>query len=118
MGKLRVTVVDGDAGHCQKICASLEQAKIGATPFYALEGLPEHLRKKQARVMIIDLDSLPVDNNFFRTIKKHNPDLHILCLSSRTHHPGLQEAMGSHIYASLGKPLNAEELFYWLKTVA
>jgi DNA-binding NtrC family response regulator len=118
MGKLRVAVIDGDAGYCRELCASLEQANIAATPFYALEGLPDHLRKNGARVMIVDLDTMPVDNNFFRTIKKHNPDLHILCLSSRTHHPGLQEAMGSHIYASLAKPLNSEELFYWLKTIS
>ena len=66
----------------------------------------------------VDLDTLPVDNNFFRSLKKQNPDLYIMCLSSRTHHPALQEAMGSHIYASLAKPLNVEELFYWLKIIA
>jgi hypothetical protein len=73
MGKLRVAVIDGDAGYCRELCASLEQANIAATPFYALEGLPDHLRKNGARVMIVDLDTMPVDNNFFRTIKKHNP---------------------------------------------
>lgn len=118
MGKLRVAVVNGDAGYSRELCASLEQADIAATPFYVLEGLPEHLRKEQARVMIVDLDTMPVDNTFFRTIKKQNPDLHILCVSSRTHHPGLQEAMESHIYASLAKPLNSEELFYWLRTIS
>ena len=67
---------------------------------------------------LIDLDTLPVDNTFFRSLKKQYPNLHIFCLSSHTHHPGLEEAMGSHICASLAKPLNSEELFYWLKAVA
>ena len=118
MGMLRVAVVDADVQYCRELCALLEQANIPVAPLYSLEDLPEHLRREQVGVLIVDLDTLPVDNNFFRNLKKQNPDLHILCLSSRTYHPGLQEAMGSHIYASLAKPLNSEELFYWLKAIS
>ena len=98
----------------RELCALLEQADIPVAPLHSLEDLPEHLRREQVGVLIVDLDTLPVDNNFFRNLKKQYPNLHILCLSSRTYHPGLEEAMGSHIYASLAKPLNSEELFYWL----
>jgi DNA-binding NtrC family response regulator len=115
---LRVAVVDADEKYCQELCAMLEQASIPVAPLYSLENLHEHLSKEQVKVLIVDLDTLPVDNNFFRNLKKQDPDLSILCLSSRTYHPALQEAMGSHIYASLAKPLNVEELFYWLKTIA
>ena len=118
MGMLRVAVVDTDEQHCRELCTLLEQSSIPVAPLYSLENLHEYLRKEQVRVLIVDLDTLPVDNNFFRNLKKHNPDLAILCLSSRTYHPGLQEAMGSHIYASLGKPLNSEELLYWLKSIS
>lgn len=115
---LRAAVVDGDIQYSQEVCALLEQVSIPATPFYALAGLAEFLRTEQTGVLIVDLDTMPVDNNFFRKIKKQNPGLHILCLSSSKHHPGLKEAMGSYIYASLAKPLNSEELFYWLKTIS
>lgn len=118
MGMLRVAVIDADVQNCRKLCALLEQANIPVAPFSSLADLPEHLKREQAGVLIVDLDTLPVDNNFFRHLKKENPDLYILCLSSRTYHPGLQEAMGSHIYASLAKPLNSEELLYWLKAIA
>jgi len=117
MGLLRVAVVDADVQKCQGLCALLEQASIHGAPLYSLEDLHEHLKKEQVRVLILDLDTLAVDNNFFRNLKKHNRDLCILCLSSRTYHPGLQEAMGSHIYASLVKPLDSEELLYWLKSI-
>jgi DNA-binding NtrC family response regulator len=96
----------------------LEQAHISAASFHTLNVLAEHLGKEPVAVLIIDLDGLPVDNTFFRSLKKQYPNLHILCLSSRTYHPGLEEAMGAHICASLAKPLNSEELFYWLKAIA
>lgn len=115
---LRVAVVDADERYCGELCALLEQSHIPVAPLYSLEDLPGHLSREQVGVLIVNLDTLPVDNNFFRKLKKENPDLFILCLSSRTYHPELQEAMGSHIYASLAKPFNPEELFYWLKTIS
>ena len=118
MGLLRVAVVDAEVQNCQELCALLEQASIPVAPLYSLEDLREQLSKEQVKALIVDLDSLSVDNSFFRNLKKQNPDLYILCLSSRTYHPGLQEAMGSHIYASLAKPLNSEELFFWIKTIS
>jgi DNA-binding NtrC family response regulator len=118
MGILRVAVVDADERYCREVCALLEQSHIPAAPLYSLEDLPGHLSREPVGVLIVDLDTLPIDNNFFRKLKKENPDLFILCLSSRTYHPDLQEAMGSHIYASLAKPCNPEELFYWLRTIS
>ncbi len=114
----KVAVIDADKQNCRAICALLEQAHIPAASFNTLSVLAEHLRKEPVAVLIVDLDALPVDNTFFRSLKKQYPNLHILCLSSRTYHPGLEEAMGEHICASLGKPLNSEELFYWLKAIA
>lgn len=115
---LSVAVVDADEQYCRELCTMLEQASIPVAPLYSLENLNEHLRKEPVRVLIVDLDTLPVDNNFFRNLKRQNPNLSIMCLSSRTYHPGLEEAMGSHICAGLTKPLDSEELFYWLKAIS
>ncbi len=113
-----VAVMDADVQSCRELCALLEQANIPAAPLHSLEELSELLQKEPVGVLLVDLDTLPVSNNFFRSLKKEHPALYILCLSSRTYHPGLQEAMGSHIYASLAKPINSEELFFWLKSIA
>lgn len=115
---LKAAVVDADERYCQELCALLKQAGIPVASLHSLEGLYDHLSREQVEVLIVDLDTLPVDNNFFKTLKKQNPKLYILCLSSLTYHPGLKEAMGSHIYASLAKPLNSEELLYWLKAIS
>ena len=118
MDRLKVAVVDADKQNCRAICALLEQANIPVASMYTLKVLADHLKREPVAVLIIDLDTLPVDNTFFRSLKKQYPNLHIFCLSSRTHHPGLEEAMGAHICASLAKPLNSEELFYWLKAIS
>jgi DNA-binding NtrC family response regulator len=118
MGKLNVAVADADIRHCREICGLLEQAGIPVGQVSSLEDLSEHLKREQVGVLIVDLDTLPVNNSFFRSLKKQYPNLHILCLSSRPYHPDLEEAMGAHICASLAKPLNSEELFYWLKAIA
>jgi DNA-binding NtrC family response regulator len=118
MDRLKVAVVDADRQNCRALCALLKQAHIPAASFHTLNVLAEHLRKEPVAVLIIELDGLPVDNTFFRSLKKQYPNLHILCLSNHTYHPGLEEAMGAHICASLAKPLNPEELLYWLKAIA
>jgi DNA-binding NtrC family response regulator len=118
MGRLKVAVADADKHICRAICALLEQANIPFASMNTLKVLADYLKREPVAVLIIDLDTLPVDNTFFRSLKKQYPDLHIFCLSSHTHHPGLEEAMGSHICASLAKPLSSEELFYWLKAVS
>jgi hypothetical protein len=40
-----------------------------------------------------------------------------LGISSLAYHPGREEVIGS-LYACLVKPLDTEELGYWLKTIA
>jgi CheY-like chemotaxis protein len=68
-------------------------------------------------VLILDLDSLPVDNRFIRDLRKQNPDVPIIALSSRTFHPELQEALSLYISACLAKPVNPDELIYWVKSI-
>ena len=101
MRMLRVAVVDADVQNCQELCALLEQASIPVAPLYSLEDLHEHLRKEQVRVLIVDLDTLPVDNNFFRNLKKQNPDLCYL-VSLQPHIP--PGPAGGHGIAYLRQP--------------
>lgn len=118
MDRLKVAVADADKQNCRAISALLEQANIPVASMHSLKVLSDYLKREPVAVLLIDLDTLPVDNTFFRSLKKQYPNLHIFCLSSHSHHPGLEEAMGAYICASLAKPLNSEELFYWLKAIA
>jgi DNA-binding NtrC family response regulator len=69
------------------------------------------------RVVILDLDVVQIPNRFFRSLKKGNPGMTILVTSSRPFHPHLKESMTHHICACFRKPIEHEEIEYWLKAV-
>lgn len=117
MEKPGVVVVNADRQESLEIVALLTALAYRPTPLDKLGDLARHLRENPARVVILDLDTMAADNQFFRTLKKEHPDLVVLSTSSRTYHPELEEALGSHIYACLCKPLDQDELSYWLRSI-
>jgi DNA-binding NtrC family response regulator len=108
----RVVVVDANDEQRQELCIVLEREHFPTTPLHSLLNLETNLQEGKCRVAILDLDSLPVDNRLFRNLKKTNPSV-----SSRPFHPELEEAMSKYIHACLAKPVDEEELVYWVKSV-
>lgn len=68
--------------------------------------------------VIMDLDSMAVDNRIVRHLTIRYPGVCFLATSRDRFHPDLKDAIGDHIYACLKKPIDEEELSYWLKTIA
>ena len=112
-----ILVVDGDEKQCRSLCATLEHEHFATTAFHSLLNLESEIRESGRRVVILDLDTLPVNNRLFRTLRRTNPAVCIIGLSRRPFHPELEEAMSQHIYACLSRPLDEEELFYWIKSL-
>ena len=118
LSKPAVAVVDADEQQCGSVCEMLRQFDYRATPLHSLPDLQAHLEAHPDQVALLDMDTVPADNRFFRELKRKVPGVYVLALSSRSYHPGLEEAMGSHIYACLAKPLDPEEFRYWMKSIA
>ncbi len=76
------------------------------------------MRRKDCRLALIDLESCRVDNRFFRSLKATRPDASIFVVSSRPFHPELKDAMANHICACFRKPVDEDELLFWLKAVS
>ena len=95
----------------------LEAEHYKTTALYSLANLEGAVCKNGCQIILVDLDTLPVDNFLFRNIKKKNPAVRIIGISSRPFHPELQEAMSKHIYVNLNKPVDGDELIYWLKSI-
>ncbi len=109
-------MVDGHQEECQEICTLLENEHYRAIAVDSLESLEEKLQERACQAVMLDLDSMPVDNRFIRELRKDYPGICILLLSGRPFHPELKEAMSTHVYACLRKPLDPEELIYVLKS--
>jgi DNA-binding NtrC family response regulator len=112
-----VVVLDADEKQCKELCAVLKERHYRVDPMHSLLDLESHIQGSGCRLVILDLDTIPVDNLALRELKRKNPGLYIVGLSKRQFHPELEEAIGSHIYACLGKPVDPDELVYWLRSI-
>ncbi len=112
-----ILIVDANQAQCSELCEALERESYATAPFHSLEGLESKVKESGCQVVLVDLDTLPVDNRLFKGLRRWNPEVRIIALSSRPFHPELQEAMRTHIYVSLSKPVDPDELIYWLKSI-
>jgi len=112
-----IVVVDADKAQCQKLCTLLERSNYRTVPSHSLTNLERPVEEGPLQVVILDLDTLPVDNRFIVDLRRENPGVRIMGLSNRRFHPELQEAISKHFYACLYKPVDTDELFFWLRSI-
>lgn len=79
--------------------------------------LDQALTKKTANCTILDVDTLDIDNPAIRKLTLQYPQIYFLCMSRDRFHPKLKDAICYHIYACLTKPLDYDELLYWLRCI-
>jgi DNA-binding NtrC family response regulator len=112
-----IVVINANPDERRELCRLLERNHYVAAPMGALSELVKPLMEKRCDGLILDIDTLPVDNRFIGNLSRENPELCIIGISSRNFHPELEEAMRAHISACLSKPVNEDELIYWLKSL-
>ena len=118
MKKPGVLVVAGGRDPGYEVWALLQELNYSTTLISSLKDLEPELKKDSKVAVILDLDTVPVNNQFLRGLRKTHPQLDILGISELSFHPGLEEVIGSHLLACLVKPLDAEELCFWLKSIS
>jgi len=117
MKKPGVLVVAGGRGPGHEVCLLLQELDYPAALISSLKDLEQELKKDSRVAVILDLDTVPVNNQFLRGLRKMHPQIDILGISELSYHPGLEEVIGSHLLACLVKPLDVEELCFWLKSI-
>jgi DNA-binding NtrC family response regulator len=112
-----IVIADADKKACRALNHVLENRYYQTASINSLNGLKQFLKKFRCRVMIIDLDTLPVDKRFFRDLKRLHPMMNIIGLSKQSFHPELEEAISQHIFACVNKPVDPEEIIFLLKSI-
>ena len=79
MGK-KLVVVDSEKKRCRNFCAFLEKHDYTAIPIFAWPDLPALLGKKECQVVILDIDTVAVDNRSIRDLTLEYPGIYMLCL--------------------------------------
>ena len=111
----RIVVLDADVAQCQEVKILLSSFDI--TVMHSLTKLQKYLTESECRVILIDLDTVPIDNRTLRQIKRQHPEIAIIAKSKRTFHPELKEALQNYIHTCMVKPLDSDELILWLKSI-
>ncbi|UCF90051.1 MAG: hypothetical protein JSW39_17350 [Desulfobacterales bacterium] len=112
-----VAVLDADEKQCTELCALLGERCYRPIALHSLPHLVGCIQKTACGVVIIDIDTVPVDNRIIRDLTNENPGVIVLCVSQRRVHPELAETMGCRIYACVSKPIDPDELFYLLNSL-
>ena len=113
----RVIMLDADQEQCHQFCQLLEKGHYAATPMHSIENLATCLCEGDCLAVIIDIDTVPVDNRTLRDLTIKYPGVYLFLLSQDRFHPELRDAICYHIYACINKPVDPDELFYWLRSI-
>ncbi len=116
--KGRVWTVGADAEEIRNLCDLLAESGFEGLWIQDLDALREALSKQTGLAVILDLDTVPVDNRAIRNLTARFPATSFFCMSRERYHPDLSEAIRNHFYACLAKPLDPDELLYLLRCAA
>ena len=115
--KKGIVVIDADQNQCSRLCTLLEKNKYATISMHSIHHLETNLKQSRFQSVIIDIDTVSVDNRTVRELTIKFPEVSFLCLSEQSFHPELKDAICYHIYACLNKPADPDELFYWLRSI-
>ena len=115
--KTEIAIADADKKACRSLSRDLEDRQYQTTSINSLKGLEKFLQKNRCLAIIIDLDTLPVDKQYFRNLKRLHPMTQIIGISEHSFHPKLEEAISQHIFACVTSPVDPEEIIFLLKSI-
>jgi DNA-binding NtrC family response regulator len=115
--KKGIIVVDADQKQCHQLCKLLDDRQFLAKPIYSISNIKECLSEGNCISVLIDIDTISVDNPTIRDLTIRFPGVYFFCLSERPFHPELHDAICYHIYACINKPVDPDELFYLLRSI-
>ena len=112
-----ILFMNADPEESAGISFLLKEADFTAHSVPSPAELKKKLKDPSLLAVIIDLDSVAVDNRTIRELASQFPTIPFLCISKERFHPELKDAIRDHIYACLTKPIDSDELNYWLKCI-
>ncbi len=84
---------------------------------HSMGDLQTVLAKSAFLAVILDIDNLDIDNRTIRNLTLAYPDVCFLCTSRERFHPELKEALCYYIFACINKPVDPEEMVYWIRCI-
>ena len=115
--KKSILVIDADKEQCRELCELLEAGQFKAAPQYSIHNLDQNIKVTECQAIFWDIDTVPADNRTVKELTLKFPGVNFFCLSKKPFHPELKDAISHHIYACLNRPIDPDELFFWLRSI-
>jgi len=115
--KKKIVVLDSNQKSSGELSDIINSKNYPFTQAPALSALEDILKSDQYVVVVLDIDSVPIDNRTIRELAIKFPGVRFLCTSKDRFHPELKDAICYHIYACLNKPVDPDELLFWIKSI-
>jgi len=112
-----VLLIGENAGDLKMMRLLLERLSYSPVIFSSLDAAAEMCSKKPCRVALLDFDSMVLNNRIIKNFKRRFPQISLIISSAKKFHPELKEAITDHIYACVAKPVDPDELEYWLASI-
>jgi DNA-binding NtrC family response regulator len=112
-----ILVLDANKKQCRELCKLLDSGQFKATALYSTHNLEKSIKDSGCQAIFWDIDTVSVDNRTVRELTIKFPAIYFFCLSRHPFHPELQDAICYHIYACINRPVDPDELFYWLRSI-
>jgi DNA-binding NtrC family response regulator len=112
-----ILVVNADQNEADSVGNTLRRAGFSPSVIDNLEGVEDAIVSNNCVAVLLDLDSITVSNRTVRRLTLQFPRVCFLCTSGSPFHPGLEDAIGLYFYACIQKPIDPDELLYWLKCI-
>ena len=115
--KKKIIVLDANQNSRGELTNILISKNYPFTHAQTVSSLDNLFASNQYVAVILDIDSVPVDNRTIRDLTIKYPGVRFLCTSKDRFHPELKDAICYHIYACLNKPVDSDELLFWIKSI-
>ncbi|CAB5095453.1 hypothetical protein D3OALGA1CA_1177 [Olavius algarvensis associated proteobacterium Delta 3] len=113
----KILILSTDEEEVKTLIHEIEHMNYLVQAFGAIADFKDQLRAEPCLAGILDIDSVPLDNRTIRELTVLFPSVGFLCTSRERFHPQLKEAISFHIFACLYKPVDPDELLYWLRCI-
>ena len=114
---MEIGILDADINHCRDLCALVKKLEFAAVPIHTIERLSEYLSRFDQTAVIMNIDTMAIKNRDIRNLARKHRLTTFLCISENKFHPDFKEAICNHIFAWLKKPIDPDELSFFLNSI-
>ncbi|OGP62771.1 MAG: hypothetical protein A2V65_10330 [Deltaproteobacteria bacterium RBG_13_49_15] len=117
MPRRKLLFLSTDLAGNQNIESFLLKKGLEALFLTTLPDLKKELVISTYSLVFLDIDAISVGNREIKELKTSFPETFFFCMSKDPFHPEIKEAISNYIFACMAKPLDLDELTFWIESI-